>query len=107
MRKKIDHQFKTQKKPRGKNKSYVLVETFETKIEFESYWSENQFDDLYYHHSGRAINIGSEEIFRCRNYNKLGFQRCYMQAKTIFPGKDDSVQLHLTSDEHTHARLLN
>ena len=28
------------KKPRGKNESYVLVETFENKIEFESYWSE-------------------------------------------------------------------
>ena len=30
-----------------------------------------------------------------------------MQAKIIFPGKDESVQLYLTSDDHTHTRLLN
>ena len=41
-------------------KLYVLLETFENKIKFESPRSEHQFDDLYYHHSGRVINIGSK-----------------------------------------------
>ena len=29
-----------------------------------------------------------------------------MQAKTVFPGKDESVFLYLTCTEHNHARVV-
>ena len=51
-------------RPRGKNKVYVKVEEFETKAEFHQYWLENRFGELYYHHSERSTDIGSEDVFQ-------------------------------------------
>ena len=93
-------------RPRGKNKVYVKVEEFETKAEFDKYWLENHFDELYYHHSERSTDIGSDDVFSCKFHNKSGFEKCQMQAKTVFPGKNESVFLYLTSAEHSHARVV-
>ena len=48
---------------------------------------------------------GMEEIFRCKNANKRGFQNCQMQCKVFYPGCDQSVKLYISSDEHKHERI--
>ena len=91
--------------PRGKNKVYVLIDEFDTKEVFDQYWISNDFDALYYHHSERSTYTGSEDIFRCKFYNKSGYEKCNMQAKTVFPGASESVFLYLTNDEHMHGKV--
>ena len=90
------------RKPRGQNKIYVLVESFDTKEEFDVYWAEHKFDEIYFHYSERTSEVGYEDVFRCKNYSKSGYVKCPMQAKTVFPGRDETVFLYLTSDEHSH-----
>ena len=55
------------------NKVYVEIATF------DEYWLENKCDNLYYHHSGRPNHIGSEDVFRCRYYNKSGVSGLLVQ----------------------------
>ena len=50
----------------------------------------------------RTCKIGSEDIFRCKNYSKSGYIKCKMQVKVIFPGYDNSAKLFLSNDSHTH-----
>ena len=61
---------------RGPNKVYVLVEDFEEKTEFDHYWKEIEFYNVYYHHVFKSTEKGMEEIFRCKNASKRGFQNC-------------------------------
>ena len=93
---------KPEKKKRGKNIGYILIERFENKSEFDKFWAENEFSDLYNHHLERTCKVGSEDTFRCKFYSKSGFSKCKMQAKVIFPGCDDSAELFLTDDSHQH-----
>ena len=55
---------KTSKKPKGVNIGFVLVEEFETKSEFDEFWTEHEFSKIYNHHIERACRIGSKGVFR-------------------------------------------
>ena len=66
-------------KTRGKNKLYTLVETFESVAEFDKYWQEMEFFKIYYHHLSHPTTTGSEDVFRCKNTNKRGFDKCETQ----------------------------
>ena len=54
----------------GVNIGFVLVEEFETKSEFDEFWTDNEFSIIYNHHMERACRIGSEDVFRCKYYSK-------------------------------------
>ena len=54
----------------GVNIGFVLVEEFETKSEFDEFWTEHEFSKIYNHHMERACRIGSEDVFRCKYYSK-------------------------------------
>ena len=48
---------------------------------------------------------GSEDIFRCKNVNKRGFEKCETQCKVSFPGLDQSVLLFISNDDHKHEQI--
>ena len=95
------------KRNRGQNKVYILVEEFENKDNFDEYWNEMEFSKIYYHHVSKTTNEGMEDIFRCKNVNKRGFEKCQMQCKVVFPGCDMSARLYITNDEHKHGRKVD
>ena len=83
-----------------------MIERFQKKSDFDKFWAENEFSNLYNHHLERTCKVGSEDTFRCKFYSKSGYKKCRMQAKVIFPGCDDSAELFITDDSHQHERLV-